>query len=681
MRWLSRLVNRNTTMNTFDYALRFCELHQRARPDATGLDLPNRNHTPGLGCTARRRFAPRMTDLPPPPALPASPHRVPPGASAGPSRPSFLKLFAASVLGTLVVLGGLAALAFLVVLGLAASASKTPAVRSGSVLVLDLSGGLPERAPAPSPLLGERKRLDLADVRAALRHAATDDRIGAVWVRTEGFSAAWATREEVRRALVAVQAAGKPVVASARGAGADEADYFVLSAADSVFLPPLGAFEFNGFVAQPEFYKRALDKLGVVPNVVRAGTFKAAVEPFTREDLSPENRAQLRALLDAQQRTFLEAVAHSRRLAPQALHRLLTEAPVLAAEDAVRNRLADATLDEAALGDRLAARLGHDELRTVSARDYAAALPARSGGDDQIAVVYASGAIVDGESGTSANPLLGGEVVGDQTFVPAMDEARENDRVRAVVLRIASPGGSVSASEAMRRAVARTAAVKPVVVSMGDYAASGGYWIATPAETIVAEPTTVTGSIGVFSLWFNASGLFEDKLGITVDTVRTSPFATLLSATSSPSAAEQALLQRYVDTTYAQFLGLVAQSRRLPVARVDSLAQGRVWAGADAQRLGLVDSLGGLDVALRIAARKAGLDEGDYTTRTLPRMRPWMEVMRGQFGVSALAGRLRGSAAPGPASAALARAAATADALDRLQRRPLAWLPLRVGGD
>ena len=619
--------------------------------------------------------------VPPPDLSPSAPALRPLPASPAPvlaQRPaSFLKLLGAAMLGTALVLGGLLVFGLLLVSAIASAAGGAPSVPKKAVVVLDLSGALPELAPAPNPLLGEAKALDLADVRRALSMAAADARVEAVWVRTDGLSAAWATREEIRNGLLAVRAAGKTVYASTRDAGTDEAAYYVLSAADSVFLPPLAAFEFNGFVLQPEFYARALAKLGVTPNVVRAGTFKAAVEPFLREDLSDANRAQLRGLLDAQNRAFIAAVAESRAMTTDRVNALLTQRPVLTTEDAVRERLADAIEDETTLEARLSDRFADGgDLATISARDYAATSPSaagiKSGTAGQVAVVVAAGTIVDGESGTSFNPLFGGETVGDRTFVDAMEAARTDDKVKAVVLRVNSPGGSVSASEAMRRAVARTAEDKPVVVSMGDYAASGGYWISTPAALLVAEPTTLTGSIGVFSLWFNTRGLFEDKLGITLDTVRTSPFANLVSATASPSDAERALLQRYVDTTYARFLGIVAESRGMATAQVDSLAQGRVWSGADAQRIGLVDSLGGLGLAVRLAARKAGLAEGTYGTRMLPRPKPWFTQMQEQMGARAAAWTL---ARRSPQEQALARAADALAALDAWQGRALAWLP------
>ena len=598
----------------------------------------------------------------------------------------FFKTLLASALGTLVALGALFVLALLFVFALAAASDPAPSVRDGSVLVLDLDGALDERT-ADDPLaalVGGARPLDLVRIRAALRMAATDDRVRAVWLRVGGVQAPWAALEEVRSALDAYNTSGKPLYASGRGAAHSEADLFLTSAADSVFLAPLSIVEFNGFIVEAEFYKRGLDRLGVVPQVVRAGTFKSAVEPFLREDLSPENRAQLASLLETQNRVYLDRVAKGRRTTPARLQALADSGAVIGSEDALRVGLIDALLDEnevEALIKRRLALNADDDLKTITARAYARTPPGDAGiettrSEGEVAVVYAVGAIVDGESGTSANPLLGGTVVGDRTFVEAMREARESDRVKAVVLRINSPGGSVSASESMRREIARTQAVKPVIVSMGDYAASGGYWIATAAERIVADPLTLTGSIGVFSLGFEASGAFEDRLGITFDRVQTSPFADMGALTSGGlDDGERALLQRHVDTTYAAFVTLVARARKMPRARADSLGQGRVWTGQQALALGLVDELGGLREATQIAARRGGLAEGAYTLRALPREKTFAERLTA--GLEARAAVLAGWGAS-PAEVRVAEAARTLRRLAALDGRVQAWLPTRL---
>lgn len=600
----------------------------------------------------------------------------------------FFSTLLASTLGALLAFGLLLFLGVLVIIGLVASADSTPDVRTGSVLVVDLSGGLPEVA-ADDPFqaaFGSAPAVpDLARLRTALRMAAADSRIKGVWLRVGGMGAPWGTLEEIRDALDRYKASGKPLIASGDGPYHAEADFVLASAADSVFLPPLSFFECNGFQVDAEFYKRGLDRLGVTANVVRAGTFKAAVEPFVREDLSPENRAQLQALVDAQAASFVRLASARRPQTRPALQACTTATPTMSAEDAHRQGLVSALRTRDEVEAALGARIGVDaagNLRTIGVADYARTSASAAGittdGEGEIAVVVAEGTIVDGESGVGGGLFGGGATVGDETFNEAMRSVRDDDDVKAVVLRIASPGGSAVASESMRREIARTQAVKPVVVSMGDYAASGGYWIATAAETIVAQPTTLTGSIGVFSLFFDAREAFADRLGITFDRVATSDHADIGSLTSSPDAVEAAVLQRGVDTTYAAFLRFVADARKMSPAAVDSIGQGRVWTGADGQRVGLVDSLGGLRTALVVAARRARLDPERVAVRMLPRPRSFVERITESVQVGARAAwRTRALAGLRPAERMAVEAAGRVDALVATQGRTLALLPLR----
>lgn len=261
-----------------------------------------------------------------------------------------------------------------------------------------------------------------------------------------------------------------------------------------------------------------------------------------------------------------------------------------------------------------------------------------TGNEGEIAVVYAVGTIVPGKSQQEPVPVpfLGGRMLGSETLIAAMEEARQNERVKAVVLRINSPGGSAAASEAMWQAIRRTAEEKPVIVSMGDVAASGGYWISTAADTIVADPLTITGSIGVIGILFNAGGLFENKLGITYDLLRTSPYADMFSGLVPPEPYEVERLQQTILATYRTFLQKVSQARGLPVDSVDAIGGGRVWSGEAAHRIGLVDVLGGLDRAIAIAAEKAGLAPGTYRIRVLPRPRTFAERLAEQLEAKAV---------------------------------------------
>ena len=403
-----------------------------------------------------------------------------------------------------------------------------------------------------------------------------------------------------------------------------ESTYYLASAADSVFASQEAMFEFNGFSMKTFFYTGLYEKLDVEPQIVRAGTFKSAVEPYMRRDLSPENEEQLTALLNSYNETFLNAVAESRGTTFEALDELVNRKAIFSAKEAHEAGLLDGLLHHDEVVERIKQRLDHDpeeDLQTMSIGSYAstpnseAGLSTNSGGE--IAVVYAEGVILNGKS-IPGNPFTG-TVLGSESFARDMREARESDLVKAVVVRINSPGGSASASETMWHAIHRTAEEKPVVISMGNVAASGGYWIATAGETILADPITVTGSIGVFAMFVNLGNTFENKLGITTDGVQTSPYADMLSGVRPFSPREREMVQVWVDDVYDAFIDLVATNRGLDEDAVREIAEGRVWSGEDALDIGLVDSLGTLKDAIAVAAGKTELGEGPWRLRVLPR--------------------------------------------------------------
>ncbi len=564
----------------------------------------------------------------------------------------FLSTLLASVLGTLLALGVLVFLLFFFIFAIAASADQTPSVADGSVLTVELDGAIPETA-ADDPFaraFGGAPGYDLRDLTLALEMAAADDRIDAVWLRVGGVSAPWAVLEEVRAAIEQYAASGKPLYASADDRGMAEADYFLAAGADSVFAHPQSFFEFNGFYLAAQFFQGTLEKLNIEPQVVRTGPYKSAAEPFLRDDLSPANREQLTALLETQQQRFMEEVSRARGIRADSLQRLAQEAAILTAEDAAAAGLIDALFYRDQVEDHLRARLDLDadaELPTISLADYAQVPATEAGlevGDEgDIAVVYAEGQIV---SGDDEGGLFSDGVLFAEPFIEAMEEARTSEYVEAVVLRINSPGGSAAASEAMRRAIELTAQEKPVVVSMGGVAASGGYWIATAGETILADPLTITGSIGVVSVLFNTSGFFESKLGITFDQVATSPYADLFSGLQPLSEGERALLERSTQSTYQAFLEKVAQSQDMTTEAVDAVARGRVWSGQQALEVGLVDSLGTLSDAIAMAARRAGLEAGTYRTRTLPRPQTFIEQLTRSMSAQARAAWTRVATSP-----------------------------------
>lgn len=556
----------------------------------------------------------------------------------------FLPTLLASTLGTFIALGIVFFFFFLFVLALASSTNTVPPVRPSSVLIVTLDGPIPEIDARNSfeEALGGQVTFDLRDLVEAFRKAAADARIDAVLVEIKEVSTSWALLGELRAAMRAYRAAGKPLYAYSADYSMAEGGYYLASAADSAFAAPEALFEFNGFYIGAEFYKRLLDRLEVTPQVVRAGTYKSAVEPFLREDLSPENEEQLRAMVEATNRVFIDAVAEARGLSSTTVESLLTTGAVLQTQDASREGLLDGLLYRDEVEALIKARLGHDPdapLRTVSLKAYRDVPRAQAGlsaGDaGEVAVVYTDGAIVSGQSSSIPNPLLGTTTVGAETFAEAIDEARSSSRVKAIVVRVNSPGGFAPAADAMWRSMRRAADEKPVVVSMGGVAASGGYWIATAADTVVADPLTITGSIGVFSTFFDLSGLWEDKIGITFDAVRTSPYADMFSGMRPFTDAERRLLQASVDSTYRLFLRKVADGRGLPVDSVDALAQGRVWMGATAREIGLVDVLGGLETAVGLAAERAGLEPGTYSVRTLPRPKTMLEELSGSLNARA----------------------------------------------
>lgn len=547
----------------------------------------------------------------------------------------FISVVAASLLGSLLAILAVFFLMMFFVFVMAASSSSTPAVRTGSTLVVKLSGSVPETAsgdPLAQSLLGEAA-YGLHDLTRAIGAAATDKRIDALWIKTGLLSMSWASLQAVRRAVQEFRASEKPVYASSSSYYMTEKEYFVASAADSVFLDPSSFFEMNGFVLSTPHFKGLLDKLHVEPLVVRAGSFKSAVEPFTRTDMSAANREQLSALLDDINHVFVSEIAASRNLDAAAIESRIESDAIMAATEALDAGFLDGLFFEDQVREIIATRIGQDDpekLREITVRNYFRSAPRKFSGSNEIAVVNAVGTMIAGGSSDIPNPIFGGPTLGSESFVKSLRRARKNKRTRAVVIRINSPGGQASAADAMLREIKLTAEKMPVVVSMGDVAASGGYWITTGSSTVVAEPLTITGSIGVFSLFFDVSGLLEDHLGVTYDQVQTSPFADMFSGMRPFSENEVRLFEDITDNIYDTFVSNIAESRELTKEQVIDLAGGRIWTGAAAKERGLVDELGGLDHAIEIASQQAELSDGDFRVRTYPTPRSFWQRMTSQ---------------------------------------------------
>jgi len=552
-----------------------------------------------------------------------------------------MKNFFTSLLGSLVALviffGGCAFLCFVFLLALAALGQKQPvAVQTGSYLVFDLSANIQDApqefdgAALFGPLLGGERiqTLQLRTVTRALRAAARDNRIAGLLitgnVRPIGYGSGFGTLKEVRAALKAFKASGKPMLAYLNFA--TTRDYYLASTAGDVVLDPYGLILLPGLASQPLFMAGAFEKFGVGVQVTRVGKYKSAVEPYTRKDFSPEAREDLQKLLNDIWGDLLDDIAISRKLHAKDVQYAADAEGLFNASRAVEYKLVDRTAYRDQIIDELKVKTGRkkgtkESFKQISLAAYAGVAPRESGnpigGRNQIAVVYAEGDIVDGEGQV-------GEV-GGQKFARELRQLRQDENVKAVVLRVNSPGGSASASEEIQRELRLTMQTKPVVVSMGSVAASGGYWISTYAHRIFAEPATITGSIGVYGLFINVQQL-ANNLGFTWDTVKTGQLAGMLTISRPKTEEELAVFQKLVDWVYEEFTAKVAEARKLDKAKVLEIAQGRVWSGAEAQKLGLVDEVGGLNNAITYAAKKAGLGT-NYRLKEFPRKRQLAEII------------------------------------------------------
>ncbi|MBP5973691.1 signal peptide peptidase SppA [Brasilonema sp. CT11] len=533
---------------------------------------------------------------------------------------NFLKQTFASLIGSLLglfIFCGVGTTGLLFLLFAAASSKDVgPVVKDKSVLVFDLSTNITDGKPSSTELLQQvfstedNKTMSLRTVLEALDKAQRDKRIVGIYLdatdATQARVTGFASLKEIRQALEKCRAAGKKIIAYGMDWG--EKEYYLSSVADSIVVNPLGGMEINGLSTQPMFYAGALEKYGVGVQIVRVGKFKGAVEPFILKKLSPENRAQTQELLNDVWGEWRATVGASRKINAQQLQAIADNQALLLADQAKANRL----VDKVGYFDQVVTELKQltnsdkedKTFRQISLKDYAEvsgkSLGVERDSQNKIAVVYAEGEIVDGQGDD-------GDVGGDR-FAKIFRRLRQDKNVKAVVLRINSPGGSVTGSDVIQREVRLTGQDKPVIVSMGNVAASGGYWIATDSKRIFAEPNTITGSIGVFAQIFNFQKLANDN-GVTWDSVKTARYADTQNVGRPKSPEELAIYQRSVNRIYDTFLDKVAQGRKLPKQKVAEIAQGRVWSGAAAKKIGLVDDIGGLDAAVKYAATAANLGD------------------------------------------------------------------------
>ena len=529
---------------------------------------------------------------------------------------NFFKTFLASLLAFfaanfvwfflfLIIVGGVAALA----------GASTTIVEPKSVLKIDLAESIVDQ-PVNDPLAGfdpmsmnVQKSVSNLQVMRAIEAAAQDENIEGIYINLTGAgTASAALLEEVRGYLTSFKESEKFVIAY--GETYSQGGYYLASVADSIYLNPVGEMEWRGLAAQVMFYKGLLDKLGVEPQVFRHGTFKSAIEPYILDRMSPANRTQIETYINSIWGTIVEHVAEERNISIDTLNIYANELSAMMAEDALQARMVDGLKYEDEVEDIMREKLELDadeDIQFVSLGEYIAANPyTPTYSDNKIEVIYAEGQIVQGNS---EKGTLGSTTLADQ-----LAEARMDEEVKAVVLRVNSPGGSALASEVMWREMELLRQQKPVIVSMGDYAASGGYYISAPADAIVADATTLTGSIGVFGLIINAEKALKNKLGVTVDVAKSNHSADMGMPFRAVTAKERDHIMRGIEEVYTTFVNHVADGRNMTFDSVDAIGQGRVWTGNDGKRIGLVDQIGGLQYAIGVAADKAECSD-DFMVR------------------------------------------------------------------
>lgn len=506
-------------------------------------------------------------------------------------------------------------------------ANKPDKVANNSVLHIMLENKVTDRASMnpfdnfdfstfkPNP------QLSLTAIVAAIKKAKNDDRIKGIYLDLSTINAGMASVEEIRNALADFKTSKKWIVSYAEIY--TQKSYYLASVSNKVYVNPAGIMELRGLASQLMFFKNALNKLDIDVQIIRHGKFKSAVEPFMLDKMSPSNRKQMERLLNSAWGSMLNKVAESRNISVDKINELANGIKVQDAKDAVKYGFVDKTMykDEmlAELHNKLALKDG-EEIQYQSLTKYANVQLNKTTSNNKIAVIYASGDIVSGESKKGK--------LGSETISKAIRDARLDDDIKAIVLRVNSPGGSAMASDVMWREIVLAKKAKPVVVSMGDVAASGGYYISCAADKIVASEKTITGSIGVFGIVPNAKGFFNNKLGITFDTAKTNTHADMMTIFRPLTAEEKDIMQIGVERIYGQFIGKVAKGRGMTVAQVDSIGQGRVWTGIDAKKIGLVDEIGGLDKALDVAKDLAKLDNFDAIAYPVEKKTPFNEMMK-----------------------------------------------------
>jgi protease IV len=542
---------------------------------------------------------------------------------------SFLKMLLATILGCIITFVMIFFVGLAIIAVIASSTDQPVVIKSNSILHLTLNETIADRSSKNPfegisfPELRPVKKQGLNEILSSIKKAKEDENIRGIFLDLTVIPAGSASIDEIRNALIDFKHSGKFIVSYADAYLQNT--YYLASASDSIFMNPAGSMAFVGLKAEVLFYKNLLDKLGVKPEIIRHGKFKSAVEPYMLDRMSDENKEQLSGFIGSVWGHLLNGISDARNIPVEKLNEAADLLQVNLASDAVKLGFIDGLLyrDQMQnLLDSLSGLNGKGKTPFISLEDYTN-VPAKKTGKslakNKIAIVYATGEVIMGDGAEGD--------VGSERISKAIREARKDSTIKAIVLRINSPGGSALASEVIWREVKLAAETKPLIASMGNVAASGGYYIACPADTIVAGPNTITGSIGVFGLLLNAQDLVSKKIGITRDAAVTNKHSDIASPLRPMTPDERNFIQLSVEDIYKTFVQHVAEGRGMRPEQVDSIGQGRIWSGTDAVRIGLVDVLGGLDKAVEIAASSAGLTE--YRIISLPRLEdPWQQLLK-----------------------------------------------------
>ncbi len=523
----------------------------------------------------------------------------------------FFKFVFASMLGFILSFFAVLLLLIVLVTAIVTTAGNDGAlsVASNSILHVSLDYPIKERTDknpfAELSFLGleSKKKLGLNEILEGIEDAKSDDHIKGIYLDASSLESGMATMEEIRNALIDFKKSGKFVIAYSEVYS--QGAYYLATAADKIYLNPEGMIDFRGLSSEIMFFKGALDKLDIEAQIIKVGTYKSAVEPFILDKMSEPNKLQVTSFLGSMYDHFLSEISRSREIPKNTLFSIADSAKIRAPKDALTYKMVDGLMYKDEVLDELKKLTKIDkkkEIESVSLEEYAPAEDKKEeSSQNRIAVIYANGEIMSGEGDD--------ETMGSERISRAIRKARTDDKVKAIVLRVNSPGGSALASDVIWRETVLAKKSKPLIVSMGDLAASGGYYIACAADSIFAQPNTITGSIGVFGIVPNMQKFFNNKLGITFDGVQTGKFADLGSVSRPLTDAERMILQLEVNKTYNTFTKKVADGRKKSQSYIDSIGQGRVWSGTEALKKGLVDRLGNIDDAIASAAKKAKIKD------------------------------------------------------------------------